>query len=425
MNRLVLSAKNMKQDASATFLSVLLIAVSYALILLVIQLQQQTDDYLKNQIAPIDMVIGAKGSPLQLILSSVLHIDKPTGNIPWEEAEKIRKHPLVATSIPLAYGDNAQGFRIVGTNHSYAKLYDLNIQEGRLWESYFEVTVGHEVAKALNLSLGDTLISAHGLVGNLEEHDSHPYIVRGIFEPSSSPIDRLILTDIHSIWEAHSDHGHNDSEQVDAHKHEHNNVDANDHNEKEQVDAHNHEHNHANEEYTAVLIKFRSLAGLMQLPRLVNEETSMQAAVPSIEMDRLLNLIGNGALALQIAGIIILILSAISLFIQMYRSFQKRRYEWALMRVYGASSFYASTVLLLEAIWIAVLGIISGWMLARISQWLLSRLELSPLLREISIPLLGLSDAYLMVSVFSIALIAAIVPIAKGVRMDLSETLSG
>jgi putative ABC transport system permease protein len=306
----------------------------------------------------------------------------------------------VATSIPLAYGDNAQGFRIVGTNHSYAKLYDLNIQEGRLWEAYFEVTVGHVVAKALNLSLGDTLISAHGLVGNLEEHDSHPYIVRGIFEPSSSPIDRLILTDIHSIWEAHSDHGHDEKVQVDA-------------------------HNHANEEYTAVLIKFRSLAGLMQLPRLVNEETSMQAAVPSIEMDRLLNLIGNGAFALQIAGVIILILSAISLFTQIYRSFQKRRYEWALMRVYGASSFYASTVLLLEAIWIAVLGIISGWMLARLSQWLLSRLELSPLLREISIPLFGLSDAYLIVAVFSIALIAAIVPIAKGVRMDLSETLSG
>lgn len=405
MKYIKLSFKNFLFDRSSNALSVLLIAVSFCLIVLVVHLKEQAENDIKRQIQRTDMVIGAKGSPLQLILSAIFHIDKPTGNIKVSEAQKIMKHPLVAQAIPLNYGDNVEGFRLVGTTSKYAELYDMQLKKGRAWEQYFEVTVGSEVANALHLNIGDTLISSHGLAGQLEAHASNPLIVTGIYSASGSPLDRLILCDLHTIWEMHPSH--------EGEEHAHSN-----HSAQEE------DHNHDNDSYTAVLIKFRNLAGMMQLPRTVNEQTNMQAAVPSFEVDRLFKLIGNGATALTLTGFIILGLATISLFIQMYRSFRQRRYEMALMRIYGAQPIQVVSVIVFEVLWIVSSGLLLGWLFSKLSHLVFSVYSLTPLLANMPWRWLTSTELELSILVLLIGLISAGLPMWQAYRLELSKILS-
>ena len=159
MNILKLSWSNLKVKPLNTFLSLLLLTLGVALVSMLLILNKQLDEQFKRNISGIDMVVGAKGSPLQLILSSVYHIDNPTGNIPLEEAESLLKNPMVKECIPLAYGDSYKGYRIVGSNKDYVSHYGVTLEEGKFWSNEYEVTAGAVVAKNLGLKIGDTFHS--------------------------------------------------------------------------------------------------------------------------------------------------------------------------------------------------------------------------------------------------------------------------
>ena len=104
---------------------------------------QQLETSFKNQIdtnlGNIDLVVGAKGSPLQLVLASVLHLDNPTGNILYEEAQKLNRNPMIKSAVPISYGDNYKGFRIVGTTVDFLSLYNSELQEGHHIKKSMEV----------------------------------------------------------------------------------------------------------------------------------------------------------------------------------------------------------------------------------------------------------------------------------------------
>ena len=124
MNIRRLAWKNIIYNHFNTILSILLMTFGVGIISLLLLLNNQIDKQLQNNLRGIDMVIGAKGSPLQLILSSVYHIDNPTGNISFKEVEKLTKNPMIDFTIPLSYGDSYNGFRIVGTTSQYPELYE-------------------------------------------------------------------------------------------------------------------------------------------------------------------------------------------------------------------------------------------------------------------------------------------------------------
>ncbi|MEM9674340.1 MAG: ABC transporter permease, partial [Bacteroidota bacterium] len=207
MNIFRLSLRNMTSRPLSTTLSLVLLTLGVGMIALLLQVNRHIQEQMENNIRGIDMVVGAKGSPLQLILSAVYHIDAPTGNIALPEAERLQKNRLVASGIPLSYGDSYQGYRIVGTDHQYPKLYAATVAEGRLWQASFEVTVGATVASLLNLKIGDTFVGSHGLTEGGEAHGDHAYEVVGIFDPSNSVLDQLILTPTESVWEVHNHEG--------------------------------------------------------------------------------------------------------------------------------------------------------------------------------------------------------------------------
>lgn len=256
MNTLSLVWKNITREWGATLLSILLTSFGIA-ILIVIYISSDTfEKQLSNNSKNIDLVVGAKGSPMQLILSSLYHVDNPTGNISLAEANKIAENPLINLAVPISLGDNYKGHRIIGTDANYLVLYDLKIREGKIWKQSFEVVLGSEVARKNQLKLGDEIHSAHGLSPDAHTHDNHPFKVVGILEKSNSVVDNLILTNLASVWEVHGIAHHDEHIDEDSHEHEgHNHDEGYIHSQTElkNQEEHNHEHSHTDHDHESHL----------------------------------------------------------------------------------------------------------------------------------------------------------------------------
>ncbi|MBB4119362.1 putative ABC transport system permease protein [Mesonia hippocampi] len=331
MNLFKISYKNIITKPLNAILSILLLAFSVVIISLSFKFQKQVTNKIAKNTAGIDMVIGAKGSPLQLILSSVLHIDNPTGNINFDEAKKITKNPLIKNAIPISYGDNYKGYRIIGTTPAYKTLYGGELLEGKSAIKPLEVVIGATVAKKSNLKIGDSFVSSHGLIeeGN-HHHDHHHLTVVGIYKTSHSVLDNLIVTPLETVWDMH----------------------------------HHHDHASKNKEITSVLVQFKSPMGFVRIPRSINEKSSMQAALTKFELDKLYNYTGIGVKIIQIMAIVILIISVFSIYISLYKIVKDRSYELALMRVYGANQLQLILLVFYEGLIISISGYILGLILS-------------------------------------------------------------
>lgn len=401
MNIFRLSLRNMTDRPLSTTLSLVLLTLGVGMIALMMQINRHIQEQMEKNIKDIDMVVGAKGSPLQLILSAVYHIDSPTGNISLKEAEKLRKNRFVEFGIPLSYGDSYEGYRIVGTNHEYVNLFETGIADGKLWDKVFEVTVGSTVAKNLNLKLGDQFAGAHGLSAGGETHGNHMYTVVGILNYSNSVLDQLILTPTESVWEVHNE--------------EHEGTVA---------DHTSDESENEDREITAMLVKFRSPMGLIQIPRRINEDTKMQSAVPSFEINRLFSLMGVGVDTLSAVAFVIMAVSGLSVFISLYNALRDRQYEMALMRTYGATRWQLVRLVLQEGILLVVFGFLLGWMFSRLGLWLVSGLMESSYHYEFSGWVWVEEEVWLLVISLAIGLLASLVPALRVFRINISKTLA-
>lgn len=217
----------------STGLSLILLIMGTGLISLLLLLNKQLDNQFNRNMKDIDLVVGAKGSPLQLVFSAVYHIDPPTGNIPMAAAQNLMRNPMVKKAIPLAYGDSYQTYRIVGTTKAYPRHYGAEIETGDWWKEPLEAVVGALAAEQLGLKTGDTFLSNHGFDNNEEEvHGDMEFKVVGVLKPSNSVIDQLILTGMESVWMVHDHEG----------EHDHNDDHDGDHNEGHAAGDHDGDH---------------------------------------------------------------------------------------------------------------------------------------------------------------------------------------
>ena len=427
MNIRRLGWRNLKSNPLNTLLSLLLMTFGVGVISLLLLLNNQIEQQLQSNLRGIDMVVGAKGSPLQLILSSVYHIDNPTGNIPYKEANKLDKNPLVDFTIPLSFGDSYNGYRIVGTTHQYTELYEVSLKEGRLWNRSLEVVLGSTVAEIHQLKIGDTFYGTHGLVEGGHVHDDYAYEVVGILKPSYSTLDQLILTKSESVWKVHN---HQSIEE----EHDHHTCDHDDHDHHTcNHDNHDHEHDEIVAEtysipedamITALLVKFKSPVGFIQLPRKVNETTSLQAAVPALEISRLTSLLGFGVQTINTIAFIIIIVSGLSIFISLYNSLKKRRYELALMRVHGATKWQLVKLVLQEGMILSVLGAIFGLLISRITLFSMSLfVEHKYAVNSFQFNLIS-EEIWLIPIALVIGFIASLIPTIQTYNINIPKTLS-
>ncbi len=425
MNIFKLSIKNIISKPLSSLLSLALLVFGIGIISLLLQLNSLIKTQMDNNLKGIDMVVGAKGSPLQLILSAVYHIDSPTGNISVEDAKKIKNNRMVGSSIDLLYGDNYKGYRIVGTDDEFLDLYDAKIKDGRKWEDPFEVVVGSKIYSNLGLKLDDEIISSHGLRETGEAHGDQLFKIVGLLEPSNSVIDQLIVTSPESIWDLHGEHDDvHDHEHDDEHDHEHD--DEHDH---EHDDEHDHEHDdehdheHDDEEITAMLIKFQNPMNIIQFPRQINEETNLQAAVPSYEISRLFKLFGFGIETLTYLAYLIIIVSAFSLFINLFNSMRDRKYEMALIRTLGSSRSQLSFMIIFESLILTTVGFLLGLLVSRLGVMFVSSLMEESLNYNLNSFGILNEELWLLILSTFIGLISSIIPALQVYNLNISEVL--
>ena len=420
MNLLQLSWKNLINKPLSMTLSLVLFALGVGLVSFVFLLNQQVDRQFRRNLEGINMVIGAKGSPLQLVLNSIFHLGTPTGNISVGEAKAFLRpgHPVVEKAIPLSLGDGYKTYRIVGTTHQLVEHYGVKLAQGKLWEKTMDATVGYTAAQKLGLKIGDEFQSFHGL--DLNENTIHDdaefFNVVGILEKSGMALDQLILTSSESVWSVHAEHGaeegHDHSAEEDAHAgHDHG----------EEIPLHERE----DESITAILIKFKQQNALtINMPRMINENTGMMAANPSYQINALLQQLGTGEKILRLLGFVILIVSSFSIFISLLNSLKDRRYELAIMRTLGASPAKLTVLIILEGLILSILGYALGIFLSHAGLEMIQRIMPDTYRYDLSGFQFIREELFLLIGALVVGLIAALFPAIQAGRTDISTTLS-
>ena len=389
MNLPGISLAYLRAKPLATALNLLLLALGIATITVLMLATQQIEERMGRDARGIDLVAGAKGSPMQLVLSAVFHLDAPTGNIPLDEAMALAKHRLVKRAIPLALGDSYKGFRIVGTNHDYVAHYGARLADGSLWAKPMEAVLGAEAARVSGLRVGAKFAGAHGLGAGGEEHAEEPYQVVGVLAPTGTVIDRVVLTSVESVWEVH-EHGRPAG---------------------------------GAREITALLIQYASPLAAATLPRAVNAG-ALQAASPAYESARLFRMLGVGVEVLRAFGLVLVIAAGLSVFIALTNALEERRYDLAVMRMLGASRVKLMGLLLIEAIALSAAGAVLGLALGHVLMEVLG----AALRAAQQVPVTGWTwapaELWLMVLALGVGILAALLPAWRASRAEVAPVLA-
>ena len=401
MKIITLSFKYLWSRPLAAGLNVLLLALGVASITLVLLISSQIDHAFERDLKGIDVVVGAKGSPMQLILAGVFHIDTPTGNIPLADVTTLQQDKRVATLIPLSLGDSFRGFRIVGTTADYVTHYEATLASGVMWKLPLEAVIGAEIATNTGLKLGNSFIGSHGLGAEGHAHGSTPYQVTGLLAPCSCVLDRLILTATESVWRVHEKAIEGDTP-----------LDADD---KKAIED--------DREVTMALIRYKSPLAAVSFPRFVNTTTNMQAAAPAIEITRLLRMVGVGTDVLRGFGAVLLLTAGLSVFIALWNAVRERRADLAMLRMLGASPQKVAGLLVCEALWLAILasalGLLLGHLLTAAVGYLLQA--------EKSLPVSGwillVEEWAIPATAAVVAVVAALIPAISAYRVDVQSLL--
>jgi putative ABC transport system permease protein len=396
MNLATISLAYLRARKLQTLLVVLLLALGVGTITLLALVTSQIEERMRRDAEGFDLVIGAKGSPMQIILSSIYALDVPTGNIPLAQAEELAKHRMVKQAIPLALGDSYQGFRIVGTTHDYVAHYGADLKEGRLWEKPMEVVIGANVMPGLHKLLGLQIMGAHGLDEGGDTHKSTPYEVVGVLKRTGTVIDRLIITSVESVWAVHEHaEGITDPKMAQAER-----------------------------EVTAVLIRYASPIAVAMFPRYVNANSALQAASPAYETARLFSIVGVATDVIRVFALLLIAAAGLSVFIALYQALEERRYDLAIMRTLGASARRVMGLLLFEALLLSTLGTLAGLALGHAATQ-----AVGSLFREArQIDVTGWTwlpeETLIVAAAIAVGVLAAVIPAWRAYQTDIARTLA-
>ena len=381
-------------------LNLAMVALGVGAMVLVTLVSEQLEHRAQRDVAGIDLVVGAKGSPLQLILTGVFHVDVPTGNIPLAALAQLRAHPLVAQALPLSLGDALQGHRIVGTERAYAEWYGVGLAAGRWWEAPMQAVLGAQAARATKLQPGASFVGTHGLGSSGDAHAEAPYTVTGVLRDCGCVLDRLVLTATESVWVVH---------------------------EKttlgQDASAEDRAALAAEREVTMALVRYRTPLAAVTLPRWVNAQAGLQAGVPAIEAARLFRNLGVGLDLLRAFAAAWLVMAALSIFVALAHAVREREPDLAMLRMLGAPPSRVAALVAWEAVWLAALGVLAGLAAGHLATHLLGWISWDGR----SLPVTGLwmsaQEPLLVAGVMALALLAVALPVWRVLRLDVTMLL--
>ena len=376
----------------STLLVVVMLALGVATVALTLLIAHELETRLTRDAEGIDLVVGAKGSPLQIVLAGVYHADVPPGNIPLSAVTALRGNPMVAQVIPLALGDSFQGFRIVGTEPELVAHYGGALEAGELWSLPLDAVLGSDVARAAKLRAGDRFIGSHGLAEGGGQHADARYSVTGVLAPTGTVLDRLVLTSLASVWAVHEHHGEDEA--------------------------------NARREVTLALVRYRTPLAAASLPRAINSDTALVAASPAYETARLLTVFGAGVDLVRAFAWLLVAASTLMLFVALAQTLDERRYDLAIMRALGASRAQVAFVLLAESLFLAAVGTLLGIFLAHAAAaalpwWMPQVAPLAVAARQF------MPEEWAVVGLaIAVGIIAALWPAWRAYRLDVAATLA-
>lgn len=408
MNLFILVWSYLKSRPLNTLLNIALVGLGIGVISILILFKNQLNEKIGNNSKGIDLVVGAKGSPLQLILCNLFHIDFPTGNIKLMEAERLANHRLVKQAIPLALGDSYQNFRVIGTTSAYAAVYAAELSEGRWWKKDLEVTIGSHVARTIQLKQGDRFASAHGLAKDGHTHDQSEYVVVGILKPTGSVIDNLVLTNVASVWQVHEHNSDTVSFLTQFSKLLQTNISTD-----------------STHEITSLLIKYKNPIAAIQLPRQINSNTNMQAASPAFEIARLYSILGIGVNVLMAFAYILIFISGLSILIALYNSLKEREYDLAIMRSMGASRSKLVWSVLLEGMTLTLVGALVGQLLAHAVLGIFAAWVPESATAGISATVWYGEELLVLLGSMVLGVLCSLLPAWQAFRTDIHQVLAG
>ena len=397
MSLLQLAWSYLRARPLGTLLNVLLLALGVGTIGFVLIVDGQIGESLTRDAKGIDLIVGAKGSAMQLMLAGIFHLDVPTGNVPLASAQELARDPLIKRAIPLSIADSFRGYRIIGTTPDYIDLYHGSLAQGTLWNDRMQAVLGATVAERTRLGLGAQFVGSHGIAEGGPVHGDSVYKVVGILNPTGTVLDRLVLVNSESVWYVHEGN-------------------ITDPEEKEVIEA--------ERQVTVLLVQYATPLAAVSLPRKINAGTNMQAAAPAYEAARLFKMIGVGADVIRAFGVVVLATAALSLFIALYSALNERAYDIAVLRTLGARRANIAVMMLLEALLLAVFGSVLGLILAHalaavLAAWMAHEQSL-----RIDAWTFSADELWLIVPALLAALLAALLPSWRAAQADISATLA-
>jgi putative ABC transport system permease protein len=410
-----LAFKSLRARALTTTLTIFSIALSVMLLVGVDRLRDAAQAGFSGTLSHTDLIVGARGGDLPLLLSSVFHIGNAANNVSWDTYQHFAHHRAVAWTIPISMGDSFHGYRVVATDdnfyahYQYRKDRSLRVVQGHTPEGIFDAALGAEAAARLHLHLGEKIILAHGVEAkSILNHDTTPFTVVGILAPTETPVDRAVYITLlgdeamHFGWSGGTPPAIGEPAPV---------FDP----AKLKVD-----------EITCFLLGTKSRISTLYLQREIDtyKPEPLTAIIPAYTLQQLWSLLDYADTALSLVSAAVLVVGLLAMLIALYTALNERRREIAILRAVGLHAPQIFSLFLLESVLIASVGTATGI----ISVYLLLYLLRSTIENHFGLPvaLVGLStrvEIYAVVTVLAGALLGTI-PAWRAYRNSLVDGLN-
>lgn len=417
MATLLLALRSIWNRRITALLTITAIAISVALLLGVQKMRTSAKESFSNTVSGVDLIVGARSGPLNLLLYSVFRVGDATANVSWDSYQKIAKHPDVAWTIPISLGDSHRGFRVLGTTPAYFRHYRyagdraLTFFSGKPFADLYDTVLGADVAAQLGYKLGDPVVIAHGL-GNVSfaEHKDKPFRVVGVLVRTGTPVDRTVHVSLEAITAIHVDWQSGmqamPGQRVDA----------------EQARA----MELTPTSITAFMVGMRSKVMTFTMQRAINDfrMEPLLAIIPGVALTQLWQLVGVADTALMVIAGFVVLAGLLGMLTAILTSLNERRREMAILRSVGARARHVFTLLVAEAGLLATAGVAAGVAVAYLAMW-----AAAPLLSNrygIFVQITGLSryDLAILAGVVCAALLIGLLPAWRAYRNTLSDGLT-
>ncbi|MBX2848878.1 MAG: ABC transporter permease [Acidiferrobacterales bacterium] len=347
---ITLARKSLIDRKGSVILTCIAMTISILVLLGVEHIRKEAKNSFSSTVSGVDLIVGARSGQLNLLLYSVFRLGSPVNNISWQSYQSLNRNPNVAWTIPISLGDSHKGYRVLGTNNDFFSHYSfgqkqkLSFAEGVECAGVYDVVLGAEVAAALNYSLGDPIVIAHGIgETSFSVHDQYPFIVSGILTPTGTPVDQTVHVKLEGIEAIHLEPDDALSGAPDHAEHQ---------NPSELEPS----------SITAAMVGLKSRVATFRLQREINESQSeaLMAILPGVALSELWGTMSTFESTLGLISWLVFIAALLGLGAMMAASIRERRKETRLLRIIGASPRFLFVLFQLEALLISLVSVFCG-----------------------------------------------------------------